>query len=173
MGSLRSSVISGIHVVTDTIAVMSRTVRYMIGLEKWSVSSLFVIHAAEAAFPIASLWLAKSAIDLVTTGEDSADMLYVLLGGFLFLGIAAQVLIPLSQNLRERVGQKIEAHSETTLLRKVNSIHEIAIFEISAFYDKLRNATEASGRRFAGVIDILTSTMRSLLLLVGVGRDLE
>ena len=167
MGSLGSSVISGIHVVRDTIAVMSRTVRYMIGLEKWSVSALFVIHAAEAAFPIASLWFAKSAIDLVTTGEDSADMLYVLLGGFLFLGIAAQVLIPLSQNLRERVGQKIEAHSETTLLRKVNSIHEIAIFEISAFYDKLRNATEASGRRFAGVIDIMMSTMRSLLLLVG------
>ena len=167
MGSLGSSVINGIHVVRDTIAVMSRTVRYMIGLEKWSVSALFVIHAAEAALPIASLWLAKSAIDLVTTGEDSADMLYVLLGGFLFLGIAAQVLIPLSQTLRESAGQKIEAHSETSLLTKVNSIHDIAIFEISAFYDKLRNATEASGRRFAGVIDIMMSTMRSLLLLVG------
>ena len=167
MCSPRSSVTSGFYAVKDTITVMSRTVRYMIGLEKWSVSSLFVIHAAEAAFPIASLWLAKSAIDLVTTGENSIDMLYALLGGFLFLGVAAQVLIPLSVTIRESVGQKIEAHSETSLLRKVNSIHEIAIFEISVFYDKLRNATEASGRRFVGVIDILTSTMRSLLVLAG------
>lgn len=167
MSSPGSSVIHGIHVVKDTIAVMGRTVRYMIGLEKWSVSALFVINAAEAAFPIASLWLAKSAIDLVTTGERSADMLFVLLGGFLFLGVAAQVLIPLSVTIRESVGQKIEAHSETSLLRKVNSIHEIAIFEISAFYDQLRNATEASGRRFVGVIDIIMSTMRSLLLLAG------
>ena len=167
MGSLGSSIICGIHVVRDTIAVMGRTVRYMIGLEKWSVSGLFVINAAEAAFPIASLWLAKSAIDLITTGGKSADMLYALLAGFLFLGVAAQVLIPLGQTLRESVGQKIEVHSETSLLRKVNSIHEIAIFEISEFYDKLRNATEGSGRRFVGVIDIMMSTMRSLLLLGG------
>ena len=167
MGSLGSRVISGIHDVRDTIAVMSRTVRYIIGLEKWSVSSLFVINAAEAAFPIASLWLAKTMIDLITTGEKSVELLYVLLGGFLFLGLAAQVLIPLGQTLRESVGQKIEAHSETSLLRKVNSIHEIAIFETSEFYDKLRNATEGSGRRFVGVIDIMMSTMRSLLLLGG------
>ena len=164
-----SSIIDGLEKVSTTIKITVEILRYIFSLERFSVTALFFLCTLEATLPFLSLWLAKYVVDVLTAPEQATDLNTFLnfLIGFVVIGILAQVCATFGQTLREGIGQKIESHSEVSLLKKVNSFSEITVFENPEFYNHLRNATEGSGRRFVGVIDIMVLATRSLLMLGG------
>ena len=163
------SLIDGFKKVSTTIKITIDILKYIFSLERLSVTALFLLCTLEATLPFLSLWLAKYVVDVLTVPEQATapNTFLNFLIGFVVIGILAQVCATFGQTLRERIGQKIESHSEVSLLKKVNSFSEITVFENPEFYNHLRNATEGSGRRFVGVIDIMVLATRSLLMLGG------
>ncbi|MCY3788564.1 MAG: hypothetical protein OXH63_07220, partial [Gemmatimonadetes bacterium] len=121
-----SSIIDGFKKASTTIKITVEILRYIFSLERLSVTALFFLCTLEATLPFLSLWLAKYVVDVLTAPEQPTDPNTFLnfLIGFVGIGILAQVCATFGQTLREGVGQKIESHSEVSLLKKVNSFSE-------------------------------------------------
>ena len=104
-----------------------------------------------ASLPLANLWILKRIVNLLFQ-ESNPSIGYPVIGTYIVIYVAIMILIQLIGILnslcREDLREKVAFHTEAALLQKINSLKDLAYFEIPEFYDKLRGA-RSTGRATA------------------------
>jgi ATP-binding cassette subfamily B protein len=146
----------------------------------WSTSySLTIIMAllslVSGFLPAMSVWITRGVVDSVIVAAFSPahnlEPVWFFVIAQLLVGLAQSLLSTLSnisqQLLQERVGNRVQA----MILEKANTL-DLAFFEDSEFYDKLRNASDESTYKpmqmIAQLFDFVktTVTLFSMLALL-------
>src|SRR5579883_76443 len=146
----------------------------------WSTSySLTIIMAllslVSGFLPAVSVWITRGVVDSVIAAAFSPahnlEPVWFFVIAQLLVGLAQSLLSTLSnisqQLLQERVGNRVQA----MILEKANTL-DLAFFEDSEFYDKLRNASDESTYKpmqmIAQLFDFVktTVTLFSMLALL-------
>jgi ATP-binding cassette subfamily B protein len=146
----------------------------------WSTSySLTIIMAllslVSGFLPAVSVWITRGVVDSVIVAAFSPahnlEPVWFFVIAQLLVGLAQSLLSTLSnisqQLLQERVGNRVQA----MILEKANTL-DLAFFEDSEFYDKLRNASDESTYKpmqmIAQLFDFVktTVTLFSMLALL-------
>lgn len=118
----------------------------------WSTSRLLTITMAllsvvSGFLPALSVWITRGVVDSVISAAfgrtHDLGMVWFFVGAQLVVGLVQSLFSTLSniaqQLLQELVGNRVQ----TMILEKANTL-DLAFFEDSEFYDKLRNASEES-----------------------------
>ena len=161
------------------IALAPRVLPRVMGLvwraHRGYTAVLLILGALQALQPVASLWIAKLAIDAVAGGVAGApaDVPYIIglvvLAGAITLGASA--LDPAAGLLHAQLTDQLTREMQTRILRKVNALPDISSFENADFYNALQRAQSDAGYRPINVVGGLAQLLRStvgLLSMLGV-----
>lgn len=139
----------------------------------WSTSRLLTItmallSVAGGFLPALSVWITRGVVDSVITAAfgrtHDMTLVWFFVGAQLVVGLAQSLLSTLSniaqQLLQERVGNRVQA----MILEKANTL-DLAFFEDSEFYDKLRNASDESTYKPMQMISQLFDFAKTMVTL--------
>ncbi|MCA2222746.1 ABC transporter ATP-binding protein [Nonomuraea aurantiaca] len=127
------------------------------------VTGYVFLTLAEAAAPIATVWLTKSVIDRLTTPNEAVAGLAL---GLAAAGLAAAALPGIGRYLRAQTGRLARADAIDRLFAAAERQVGLRRFEDPVFLDRLRLAQEGAG----GTGDLVTGVCGSLngvLSLIG------
>ena len=129
-----------------------------------AVPSAFMLSVLEGVLPVASLWLVKRVVDMITALEarpaDSWEFSLLVIA-FLGIGTTTPVISTIRNNLQDDVAQRLDGESRAVLLAKANSFQGLRYFELPEFHDQLITAERGSGRRFYVVMEMLGAVTSS------------
>ncbi len=140
----------------------------------WSTSSLLTLFMGllsllQGFTPAVSVLITKMVIDSVVLGFriHSASPIFFPVGLQLGISLFSNLLSSLSnitqQLLQEQVGNKIQL----MILEKANTL-DLAFFENSEFYDKLREAADQSSYKPVSMISQTFDLLRTIITLVSM-----
>lgn len=122
----------------------------------------------QGLMPALTIWLVKEVVDTVSSGVGLGNVaLLVTLwaGAALVSQLVAQWVMLVQASLNER----FTAHIELLLMRKANSLPDLAAFEDSTFYDSLQLLTKQAAHRpvnlMATTVNIVPNFVASISLL--------
>jgi len=145
-----------------------RAFRYMLAHAGWAAPAVIALDGAAGAFPLASLWIVKRVVDILTESpgvDRDEDELILVAAAFFAIAILTQLAVTALVFLRDTTKQRLEGASRASLLEKVNTFHGLHYFEIPQFHDHLRNANEGAGVRLLNVLDVSSEFTRFALVL--------
>ncbi|MGH2479909.1 MAG: ATP-binding cassette domain-containing protein, partial [Ktedonobacteraceae bacterium] len=147
---------------------LPRTIRLV-----WSTSRLLTItmgllSLVSGFLPALSVWITRGVVDSVISAAfgrvHDLGPVWFFVAAQLVVGLAQSLFSTLSnieqQLLQERVGNRVQA----MILEKSNTL-DLAFFEDSEFYDKLRNATDESTYKPMQMISQLFDFAKTLVTL--------
>jgi len=109
----------------------------------WHVLACLVVALAEAALPIALVWLTKLALDrLVTPGP--LELLLGLAAGLVVAGLVGAVTPQLGQYVRAELDRRVGRRAKDELFAAVERFGGLSRFENPEFLDRLRLAQQSA-----------------------------
>ncbi len=154
--------------ISDFARATADMLRYTLQHAPIAASTTFVLSLLEGLLPVASLWLVKRVVDMITaldTQPADPTELTFLVAAFLGIGVMTPILATIGNNLHDDVAQKLDGVSRLTLLEKANSFQGMQYFESPEFHDQLTTADRGAGRRFYAVMDASAMLTRSIAVV--------
>jgi ATP-binding cassette subfamily B protein len=118
--------------------------------------------------PPLSLWLVKSVVDAIASGNDDlgrgAVLVFLWAAAALVGELFAQWMLLVQASLNER----LVAYVELLLMRKANDLPDLSAFEDPTFYDDLQTLTNQAAYRPLNLMVTTTTLLPSVVSSVGL-----
>ncbi|MGL4340195.1 MAG: ABC transporter ATP-binding protein [Rhodoglobus sp.] len=126
-----------------------------------------LVNVVTGVAPVATVWLAKVAIDRLSAGAEPGELVAVAIA-LAAVGLAVAALSPVTQYVQAELGRLIAVHSKEKLYGAVTGIALLGTLEVPSFRDRLRLAEQSSRSGPGQVVDSAVGLVESTLTLMGM-----
>lgn len=124
----------------------------------------FLVLTLQSLVPTLTVWSVKRLVDEAILW-NAAELIR---WGAVWLGVlfADQVLGPIAAAIQGNLNERLTAHLNLLLMKKVNEFEDLTPFEDETFYDRVRLLREQASYQPTNLIIFLTAVLRETLTLL-------
>lgn len=129
--------------VFEALARLPRVIRLVWSTHAWLTTSMALVSILRGFTPAISFWITKQLIDSVVNAIKTHHIGMVLwyVGAQLVVGVLDRLLSTLGKIVQQLLQDRVSTRVQLLILEKANTL-DLAYFEDSEFYDKMRRAAD-------------------------------
>ena len=124
----------------------------------------------EILFCLIPIFSAKAISQIVNIFSDLKNSelndLMLIVVFYISMNIGMQVLLPIRNNVSEKLSDKIAKDSEMMFISKIASFHSIHCFENNEFYNEMQIARNGCGTRLISSLQMISSLLRGIITII-------
>lgn len=161
-----------VAVIRDRVTTFARSLELLRHAASHEALLLLGCLVLQGLIPALLIWVTKTAVDLATTALASGNVTFesVLPVGLLWAGglLAESSLAPWAAAIQGNLNEKLTAHVNILLMKKADSLPDLATFESSEFYDQLQVLRDQATYQPLNLLVYLTNGIREAVITVSV-----
>lgn len=152
--------------VFEAFASLPRVLRVVWSTDAWLTALMAAISVLRGFTPAISVWITKQVIDSVVIAIKThhVTMVWWFVGAQLAVGLLDRFLNTLSSIVQQLLQDRVSNRVQLLILEKANTL-DLAFFEDSEFYDKMRRAADEANYKPVSIISQTFDLVRTVITL--------